>query len=105
MRLRRLQYKGGESWYDDAYAYENEQGQVILRYNLTWERIGSHFNGKFRAQQTPLEEVETVILPGEALRWLAIEEIADEEAEAFLEKLDAVCGIPKPRSIKHSLAA
>jgi hypothetical protein len=38
MRLRRLQQLDEvDGWYDDAYAYENDEGRVVFRYNLTWE--------------------------------------------------------------------
>jgi hypothetical protein len=100
-----LQYKDKESWYDEAYAYEDEQGQVVLRYNLTWERTGAHFNDKFREQQTPLEEVETVILPSEALRWLPIETIPAEEIDTFLAHLNETCAIPQPGSVKQRQVA
>jgi len=42
MKLRRLQRQDEDDrWYDDAYAYEDNEGQVIFRYNLTWDRVGS----------------------------------------------------------------
>lgn len=106
MRVRRLQYnEEGGGWYDDAYAYENEQGQVTFRYNLTWEKIGGRFGRQMRQQQTPLEAVETVIRPSDRLRWLPIENIPDAEAEAFLAALNEACAIPSPRSIKDFLFA
>ncbi len=106
MRVRRLQYnEEGVGWYDDAYAYENEHGQVIFCYNLTWEKIGGRFGQQMREQQTSLEAVETVIRPTDRLRWLPIEDIPDAETEAFLAVLNEACAIPSPRSIKDSLAA
>ncbi len=104
MRLRRLQRKDDE-WYDDAYAVEDSTGQVIFHYNLTWERIGSFYNGQLQETGVSLEEIETVIQPSDGLRWLPIEVIAEEEVESFLEALDEACDIPKPRSIAHTLTA
>jgi hypothetical protein len=89
MKVRRLQRQDKrDQWYDDAYAYENETGQVIFCYNLTWDRVGS------------LEAIETVLQPGDRFRWLPVEVVAEEEVEAFLEALDEACAIPKPRPIK-----
>ncbi|GIK36941.1 MAG: hypothetical protein BroJett011_07740 [Chloroflexota bacterium] len=106
MRIRRLLRRDeGEPWYDDAYAFEDSSGKVIFRYNLTWERIGSKYNGKIRETGLSLEEIDTLILPSESLRWLPIEVIAEENAETFLEILDEACAIPKPRSIAHRLTA
>lgn len=105
MRLRRLQFKDDDGqWVDDAYAFENNAGQVIFRYNLTWEQVGSIYNGKLQETGVSLEEIETVIMPGDEWRWLPIEVVAEEEAASFLEALDEVCAIPKPRSIAHRLA-
>ncbi len=108
MRVRRLQrLDEDDRWFDDAYAYENENepGRVRLRYNLAWGRVGSRYNVQIRQQQTPLEAVETVIRPSDRLRWLPIENIPDAEAEAFLAALNEACAIPSPRSIKDSLFA
>jgi hypothetical protein len=103
MRLRRLQRKDEEGWYDDAYAFEDDADEVIFRYNLTWERIGSRYNGKLRESRVSLAEIETVIEPNEGLRWLPIEVIAEEEVESFLAALDETCAIPKPRPIALTL--
>lgn len=106
MRVRRLQRKDEEGqWYDDAYAYEDSAGKVIFRYNLTWERLGSTYNGKIREAGISLEEVDSVILPGDGLCWLSIELIAEQNSKSFLEVLDEACAIPKPRSIAHRLVA
>lgn len=106
MRLRRLKFKDDDGqWYDDAYAFENNAGQVIFRYNLTWEQVGSIYNGKLQETGVSLEEIETVIMSGDEWRWLPIEVVAEEEAASFLETLDEACAIPKPRSIAHRLAA
>ena len=100
MRLRRLQQLDEvDGWYDDAYAYENEDGRVVFCYNLTWERVGVRYNKKFAEAGISLEEVETVLpLDGQTMRWLEIEVITDDQAELFLEKLDEACAIPRPRS-------
>lgn len=104
MRLRQLQRQNEEGqWFDDAYAFEDNSGQVIFRYNLTWGRVGARCNGQIREAGISLEDIETVIPPGEGLRWLPIEVIADEAVEAFLTNLDERCGIPKPRSIAQAL--
>ena len=108
MRVRRLQRTDEDGqWYDDAYAVEDNTGQVIFHYNLTWERVGSNCNAKLRETGVSLEEIETVIPSGEEWRWLPIEMVAEEEAEAILEALDDACDIPKPRPIKivYPLAA
>lgn len=78
---------------------------MIFRYNLTWEQVGSIYNGKLEETGVSLEEIETVIMSGDEWRWLPIEVVAEEEAASFLETLDEACAIPKPRSIAHRLAA
>ncbi len=106
MRLRKLQRLNEEGvWFDDGYVFENSEGQVIFRYNLAWGRVGAACNVKIREAGTQLEEIETVIPPGDGLRWLPIEVIAEEEVEPFLEALDETCDIPRPRSIAHALTA
>jgi hypothetical protein len=101
MKVRRLQRQDKrDQWYDDAYAYENETGQVIFCYNLTWDRVGSTYNGKLQESGVSLEAIETVLQPGDRFRWLPVEVVAEEEVEAFLEALDEACAIPKPRPIK-----
>jgi hypothetical protein len=99
MRIRRLQRRLDGVWVDDAYVYEKQNGQVIFRYNLTWERIGSNMNGLLRAAGTPIETIETVISPSEDLRWLPIEIIENEQAPAYFAALDQACAIPKPQPI------
>lgn len=100
-----MQFKDDDGqWYDDAYAFENDAGQVVFRYNLTWEQVGSIYNGKLQETDVSLEEIETVIMPGDEWRWLPIEVVAKEEAASFLKALDEICDIPKPRSIAHCLA-
>lgn len=106
MRVRILQAKDDDNtWYDDAYAFEDSAGQVVFEYNLTWEKIGSYYNGKLRESGVSLDQIEMVIDPGERMQWLPVQTVADEEAEVFLEALNEACAIPKPRSIKQRLAA
>ncbi len=109
MRLRRLQIKDdGNKWYDDAYAYEDNDRQVIFRYSvLTWNRIGKRYSDQLKEAGTSLEEIETIIFSGDNLRWLPIEVIKSDQAEAYLETLDEACAIPKPGkvSIAKTVAA
>ena len=106
MRLRKLQRLDEDgTWFDDAYAFENNEGQVIFRYNLAWGRVGAAYNVKIQAARIQLEEIETIIQPSDGLRWLPIEIIAEEAVEAHLAALDEACAIPKPRSIARTLAA
>jgi hypothetical protein len=101
MRVRKVQRLDEEgAWFDDCYAFENSEGDVVFRYNLAWGRVGAACNVKIREGDTPLEEVESVIPPGDALRWLPVEVVPDEEAAAFMEALDEVCDIPRPRGVK-----
>ena len=105
MRLRKLQHLDENgTWFDDAYALENSQGQVIFRYNLAWGRVGAACNAKIKQTSTRLEEIETIIPSGEESRWLPIEVIDEEASTKYLESLDQACAIPKPRSIAHRLA-
>jgi hypothetical protein len=105
MKLRRLQRQDKQDrWYDDAYAFEDSEGQVIFRYNLTWDRVGSIYNGKLQESGVSLAEIETVLQPGDRFRWLPLEVIEEDEVETFLEALDEACAIPKPRSIAKALA-
>lgn len=101
MKIRRLQRKDEhEQWYDDAYVYENEDGQVIFCCNLTWESVGRRYYKAFQESGVPIEDVETVLsLDGRTMRWLPLEVIADDQVALFLEKLDEACDIPGPRSV------
>ncbi len=104
MKLRRLQRQNeNDQWYDDAYAYEDSQGRVIFRYNLTWDRIGSTYNGKLQESGVAIESIETILQPGDRFRWLPLELIPTEAAPRVLAELDDACAIPKPRSIADSL--
>jgi hypothetical protein len=99
MRVRRLQRRLDGVWYDDAYAYEDGNGQVVFRYNLTWERIGSHMNRLLRDADASLENIETIISSGEDLRWTPIESIHPDQAAAYFAALDQACAIPKPQPV------
>ena len=106
IRMRLLQRKNDEGqWYDDAYILENKEGEVTFHYNLTWERTGANINGKLQQNDNTitLENIEILIPPNQGLRWLDIEQIADDQTETFLEELDDRCAIPKPRSIADKL--
>jgi hypothetical protein len=101
MRVRRLQSLADDDqqWLDEAYAYEKPDGTIRFRYNpMVWEGIGARHNRTLEAQGTPLEKIETVILTGERLRWLDIEEIAGDPQE-IKAALDEACTIPKPQPI------
>lgn len=97
MRIRILEAKDEDGrWYQEAYAYEADPGQVLFVYNLLWERVGSYYNDKLKETGISLEKIETVIEPdNDDLRWLPVEVIEENEVEAYLEKLDETCGIPK----------
>ena len=98
MRLRKLQRRNeSKTWFDDVYVYEDNTGQVTFCYNLAWGRIGSFYVGKIREIGATLADIETLIAPNENLRWLPIEIIDDDQAEAYLDELDQACAIPYPR--------
>ncbi len=101
MKIRRLQRKDeNDQWYDDAYVYEDENGQVIFCCNLTWESVGRRYYREFKNSGVPIEEVETVLaLDGQTMRWLPIEVIEENQVESYLEALNEACAIPKPRPI------
>jgi hypothetical protein len=104
MRVRVIQAKDEDGqWYDDAYAFERSDGQVVFRYNLAWENIGSYYNGRLQETGISLDEVDTVINPGNEMRWLPVEEIVDEQIKSYLEALDERCAIPKPGPIAQAL--
>ena len=101
MKIRRLQSLADDNqhWLDEAYAYEKPDRTVRFRYNpMVWEGIGPRHNRTLKAQSTPLEQIETVILTGERLRWLDIEEI-EGDSEAIKAALDEACHIPRPISV------
>ena len=106
MRVRILQARDDDGqWYEEAYAYEDNTGQVIFVYNLLWERVGSYYNGKLKETGTSLEEIETTIEPNnDDLRWMPIEVIDKDQVEAYLEELNEACVIPKPRPISIAKA-
>lgn len=106
MKIRRLQRRDeNKQWYDDAYAYENDEGQIIFRYNLTWESVGARYNKKFKEIGASLEDIETIMpLDGQTMPWLPIEVIEEKQVESYLEALNEVCAIPKPRPISTAKA-
>jgi len=63
-------------------------------------------NTQLKKNHTPLEKIETVILAGDQLRWLDIEEI-EGDPEAIKADLDKACKIPRPQrvSAKKPVAA
>lgn len=105
MRIRILQrLNEDQTWYDDAYSYEDEAGQVVFRYNLTWERIGDDYAAHIEENSITLEALETVIPPHANLRWSSISIIDNDKAESHLDQLDKACGIPYPRPKKVIVA-
>ncbi len=107
MRVRRLQRLDDETrqWRDEAYAYEQSDRTARFRYNpLIWEGIGTKYNRRLKVNRTPLEQIETVILTGNRLRWLEVEEIEGASGE-IKAALDEACQIPRPVSVAQSLVA
>ncbi len=106
MRLRKLQRLDEDKvWFDDAYAYENNEGKTIFRYSiLTWGRVGARYSNQVRDSNTQLETIETVIPEGDQMRWLPIEVIQPDQSEAYLETLNQACAIPKPGKVSIAKA-
>lgn len=106
MKVRRLQeLNDQQQWEDHGYAFEREDGQCLFRFNtLVWGRIGAEYNAKMKKNGAKLEDVHTVILIGERLRWLDIEEI-EGDPEEIRAALDEACKIPRPVSIAKPMAA
>ncbi len=75
MRLRKLQRLDEDNvWFDDAYAYENNEDKTVFRYSiLTWGRVGARYSNEVRDDNTRLDAIETVIPEGDEMRWLPIE--------------------------------
>ena len=104
MRIRRLQRQDEDGqWYDDAYVTEevcaDNQETLIFHYNLTWDRVGSAYNATLQETDLPLDEIETLLQPGETFRWLPAETIPEDAAQYFLEQLNEACAIPTPQPI------
>jgi hypothetical protein len=104
MKVRRLQrLNDKQQWVDCAYAYEKPDGQPYFRFNsVLWGHAGDRYNALLGKSDTKLEDIETVIKPGQTLRWLPIEQIAgtDDEIKAVL---DESCNFPKVRSVAKSV--
>lgn len=106
MRVRRLQRRDEDGvWFDDAYALEDEQGQVVFHYNLTWERLGAEINRQLQAGSVPLDEMEQVIPASDDLRWQEPELVDMPDSNEFLTALNEACAIPKARPVIQTLAA
>ena len=97
MRVRILQRHLDDEWLDEAYVYEAQDNNLVFRYNLTWESMGSKYAGQIQAAQVTLEDLETILPHGDKMRWLEIETILDDDRDMFLEKLDERCCIPRPQ--------
>jgi len=108
MKVRKLQrLNNAQQWEDHGYAFEHENGQCLFRFNtLVWGRIGAEYNATMKKEGTKLEDVHTVILVGERLRWLDIEEI-EGDPEDIKAELDETCKIPTAQrvSVTKSVAA
>ena len=105
VKFRRLQVcdKRGR-WYTDAYAIEDEHRQVLLRYPLSWEHLGSDYNAQIRKLELSLEQLE-MLLKGPQLRWLAVESLALDFAHA-IKQLDRECGFAlAPKASNVNVAA
>lgn len=100
MKVRKLQrLNNTQQWVDHGYVFERENGQCLFRFNtLVWGRIGAEYNAKMKKNGTKLEDVHTVILIGERLRWLEIEKI-EGNPEDIKARLDEVCQIPRPQKV------
>jgi hypothetical protein len=108
MKVRKLQrLNNARQWEDHGYAFEREDGQCLFRFNtLVWGRIGAEYNAKMQKAGTRLEDVHTVILIGDRLRWLDIEEITGDPEE-IRTGLDEACNIPQAQPVsvmKHTTA-
>ena len=101
MRLRKLQIldEDDNTWTDEAYALEDDTGQVEFRYNtLTWGRVGASLNQRLQKENISLEDIQTVIPSANEARWLEIEEINGDWAE-IKAMLDETCNIPRPKPV------
>ena len=100
MKVRMLErLNNAQQWEGHGYAFEREDGQCLFSYNtLVWGRIGAEYNAKMKKNGTKLEDVHTVILIGDRLRWLDIEEI-EGDPEEIRARLDEACKIPRPQPV------
>jgi len=100
MKIRRLQQRLDDGqWEDHGYTYEQEDGSCVFSYNtLVWGRIGAKYNRQLQTARTKLDEVQMVILTGDQLRWLEVEEI-EGNPEEIKAMLDEACKIPRPKPV------
>jgi hypothetical protein len=102
MRVRILQVLDEDEgrWVDEAYAIENEAGQVEFRYNtLTWGRVGASLNQQIQKEKLGLEKIESVIPSNAEARWLDIDVLEDQTLDEAITALDDTCRFPKPRPV------
>lgn len=101
MRIRKLQILDEDDgiWVNEAYAIENETGQVEFCYNtLTWGRVGAKLNQRIQKEKIPLEDIQTIVIPDNEARWLDIEEIGGNWRK-IKATLDEACKIPGPKPV------
>jgi hypothetical protein len=106
MRVRKLQRLDEEGhWFDDAYAYEDSNGDVVFRYSVAWGQVGANYYKTIYRDKVKLEDIETVIPPGDELRWLDIIIIPDDEAPQALLELSKACAVPEPKLKTEAVAS
>lgn len=106
MKIRRLQRRDEDGiWFDDAYALEDEQGQVTFYYNLTWERLGAEINRQLQTESVSLDNLERLIPASDDVRWQEPELVTLPDPAEFLAALNEACAIPKARPVVQTLAA
>lgn len=99
MKIRRLErLNDAQKWVGHGYAIERD-GQCLFRFNtLVWGRIGARHNAQMKQDGTKLKDVHKVVLIGDRLRWLEIEEI-EGDPEEIMARLDEECEIPRPQKV------
>jgi hypothetical protein len=104
IKIRRLQLRNDEGrWALEAYAIEDAEGRVTLRYPLGWEYLGARYNGQIREQNLGLDQLEELV-SGERLRWLQPEVVEDALVGRTLEALDRECHIPLRGAVRELAA-